>query len=535
MRTSDLPKIIRRRKSLARAILALVAGIAAAIGSLAITSAPGPGLDPDSASYLGAAESLARGRGYRIAIANWSSPDSTAPLTHFPPGYSTAIAGPLSLGISPLQSARFVNALAALVDLSLVTGLAAFAAGEMAAAMLAVGIMLMPSFVDGHLPVLSEPLFLACWFATLATLSPAAGARSERERVGWCFASGCASSLAVMVRYVGISACGVSTLWSLLLPGTLRERLRRAAVATIPWLMFTALWVAHAHRTAAGTESIRRMGTYGGIGDAMRQAVATVVAWLVPISSDDTLPGRRWIALALAILLTVGVVLGGQRIVRLTTDDDAGRRGLRNLGRTRPGVVVLAALLLAAAYVAVLLASRLFADPDIPFDNRLLLPFLMLAMLVVAITIRAWWGGAHVASRILAAALLVAWIGASYRVSSDDVDWTSENGYDLTGEPWRSSAIMAWARDNAARRPLYSNWPTAVVLQLGWPSHETPADSDSLVLRRFAEVVSARHGIVLAFDIAAPHAIGVQALLSTPGLERIAKLPDGSIFVAIPR
>ena len=92
---------------------ALLLGAAAFVLVLAVTDPPGPGLDPDALAYMGAAQSLADHLEYRIPSAAWTSADSTAPLAHFPPGYSSLLAVPVRLGMAPVQAARLVNALAA--------------------------------------------------------------------------------------------------------------------------------------------------------------------------------------------------------------------------------------------------------------------------------------------------------------------------------------------------------------------------------------------------------------------------------------
>jgi 4-amino-4-deoxy-L-arabinose transferase-like glycosyltransferase len=507
----------------------VIAGAVAAIVAMAITREPGPGLDPDSAAYLAAARSLTEGHGYRVPIVPWASADSTMPLAHFPPGYPTAIALTASLGMPAPQGARVVNAAAAFATVALATALTAAIAGELTALLLAIVLLLMPAFVDAHLRVLSEPLFLATLVATLTAMYAAAVARSETARLGWSLAGGCLAALALMVRYIGVAVCGASTLWSLFLPGSPRARVRRAALASVPWLTLSAVWTLHTHR-AAGASAIRIIGTYGKIGDTFRNGVATIVALLVPLSPDDTLSGRRWIALALAVLLLLAMALGVRRVVH--AQRESATAGAATPVWSGAMAVITPASLLAACYAAVLLGSRLFADPGIPFDERLLLPLFVLGGIVAAISIRIWWGGTRVPLRILGAALLVAWMLAAYHVSSDDVDWALENGYDLAGDPWRTSALMAWARVHAAGRTLYSNWPSVVVLQLDRSSHETPATRDTLVLRKFAAAVGGQQGIVLAFDTDAPDLIGVEPLLHVPGLRRIAQLPDGSVFTA---
>src|SRR5919201_902751 len=97
------------------ALTALAAGVAAFALVLVVTEPPGPGLDPDAASYLGAAESLARHGTLRIPLASWASPDTTSPLVHFPPGLPIVVALPVALGMPAVQGARLVNEAAAFV------------------------------------------------------------------------------------------------------------------------------------------------------------------------------------------------------------------------------------------------------------------------------------------------------------------------------------------------------------------------------------------------------------------------------------
>ncbi|HEY5219310.1 MAG TPA: hypothetical protein VIJ16_05850, partial [Gemmatimonadaceae bacterium] len=76
-------------------LAALVLASAAFSGVLFVTEPAGPGLEVSSSSYLGGAESLVAGHGFRIPTAAWNSPDSESTLTHYPPGFSAAIAVPV--------------------------------------------------------------------------------------------------------------------------------------------------------------------------------------------------------------------------------------------------------------------------------------------------------------------------------------------------------------------------------------------------------------------------------------------------------
>src|SRR5690349_11862162 len=211
---SDLPNIPRRSKPLARWLAVFAAGVLAAVLVIAVTQPPGPGLDPDSASYVGAAQSLARGNGYRVPIAAWWTADSTAPLAHFPPGYPTAIALPMMARVAPVQSARFVNAAAAFIDVAVATLLIAQVSGLVTALIAALAILVMRPFVLAHLSILSEPLFLAELVATLAVMV-ATTTVDGRERLQRVLLAGLLGALTTLTRYAGIAIGGAVVIWML--------------------------------------------------------------------------------------------------------------------------------------------------------------------------------------------------------------------------------------------------------------------------------------------------------------------------------
>ena len=510
MNKPDLPNIHRRRKSLA----IFVAGLVAAAAVWLLTVPPGPGLDPDAASYLGAAESVARGDGYRIPISDWRSADSTSALAHFPPGYPTVLAAAIAVGATPTRAARIVNAAAAFVTIAVAAALVTNVAGLLAGLSLAAALLVMHAMVIVHLSVLSEPLFLACLVCTVAAMERYRRSPNESARLSAAALAGAAAAAAVLVRYAGIAAIAAVVLWCAAPPASVRVRLRRAVVAGIPAAVLFGAWLARSY-FMSGPRSIRALGPYGGLGDTLAMGFSTIVAWLVPLTSDDTLPARSWIALLVLAVLTIVVA-----------------RGALAARRTAAAGVLAALATLAICYVAVLVASRLLADPGIPFDERILVPLFLLAAIGVAIALGAWWRAAGRMARAVAAILLVAWFAASLRASEDDVEWILENGSDFAQAQWTASPLLAWARANAPRGPLYSNWPAAIVFHLHRAAHEVPNDSTAALLGAFADTVRVRDGIVLAFDQPSPDQIGVSALARAPGLHVVARLADGTAFAA---
>ena len=515
MNKFDLPKIPRSRKPLA-ALLALLLGTIAAVGVWLLTVPPGPGLDPDSASYLGAATALAHGQGYRIPIASWHTTDSTSALGHFPPGYPTVIAIPVVLGISPTNASRLVNAAAAFASVAVATWFVASLAGLLAALVLGLALLVMHAFVIVHLSVLSEPLFLASIVCAAVAMCAFAGAADERSRLAAAAWSGVAAALAVLVRYAGISVVIAVGLWTLLSPAPLLVRVRRAIVAVLPSAVLFGAWVAHSYLTS-GARSIRTLGAYGGIRETMQMGASTIVGWLVPLTSDDVLPGRGWIALIVLIVLAFVVVRGARE------------------ARASGGATPLAAVcLLAGSYLVVLMASRLLADPDIPFDERILVPLFLLVAILAVLGAAAWARASRKSLRIVGAVFLVAWLVAAARATEDDIEWLLENGQDFAQAQWTESSLLAWARTNAPRQPLYSNWPVAIVFHLHRPAHEVPNASDPETLEAFADTLRTHHGVVLAFDQPSPDQIGVAELTNARGLRQVVRLADGTVFAPAP-
>jgi len=185
------------------------------------------------------------------------------------------------------------------------------------------------------------------------------------------------------------------------------------------------------------------------------------------------------------------------------------------------------------SYLVVLMTSRLLADPDIPFDERILVPLFLLVTILVALAASAWTRASRNSLRIIGAVLLVAWLGAAGRATEDDIEWLLENGMDFAQAQWTGSPVLAWARANASRQPLYSNWPAAIVFHLHRPAHELPNDAHARTLAAFADTLRVRHGVVIAFDQPSPGQIGVADLTNAVGLRPVARLSDGTVFAPV--
>jgi hypothetical protein len=498
---------------------AALSGIVAFTLVLVITDPPGPGLDPDALSYMGAAESVALRGEYRIPIAKWASADSTEPLAHFPPAFPTVLALPLRLGMSPAQGARLVEATAACITVATLVLLVSAVASPIGGILLGVALMAMTSMHEVHVSVLSEPLYLACVVLVLAAMVMAPD-RPLRAAIP--------AAVGAMTRYAGASLVGAVALWALLQPGAWRDRVRRAAIAILPGLLLQGVWVLRT-RAEAGTSEIRKFALYGKLGPTLTQGGRTLAAWLVPDASagQEPIPYRPGLALAAGLALAVLVGIGAWRAwasarAALTSDDPHPVLAWR---------LFTAASLLLACYAGIVGASRVMADPDIPLDQRILAPALLLLMTMAAVGLTLWWRGTRLyVARVAVAVALTTWWYAAISATRSDAHFALSWGSDFAGEQWRESELLSWARTDGADKPLYTNWPAAVYFYLHRPSHELPQESDAQTMAAFADTVRAHDGRVLLFTVKADLLAPNDSVMKARGLRTLEELSDGVVL-----
>ncbi len=484
-----------------RTLPALALGFVAFAGVLRITSGLGPGLDPDSMSYLYAATTFAHGAGLRDVQRDWASADSTMPLAHWPPGYPVVIAGAELVGGGAIQSARIIQAIAALVTIAIVVGLVASAAGMGAGLVAGLLVMVTPAVVQVHENVLSEPLFIALMAFTLATMVRA----PSRPIV-----SGALAAIASIVRYAGVSLIAGVVLWQLTRAGTLRQRISRAVVAALPAIVLQGAWVLRTmHR--AGPSAIRRISLYGEITSTLREGWRTTSAWLVPGM------GELWgIFVAAGVAVLVVIALWESRPLR---------------ARQNPAI---AAALLAACYLGLVLASRLGADPGIPLDDRLMAPLLLLLEVAIVLIIAPAWTRWPAVAKGGVGLLVLLWWGAAIRVSAASVEYARQTGNDFAEDCWRNSPLTAWVRANSAGRPLYTNVPEALYFHSARLSHEFPDETDAFTIRAFTGTLARRGALLIDFDETCGTVNNSDSVLTHLPLRVVASMPTGRVLESIP-
>jgi hypothetical protein len=498
-----------------RSVLAALFGAAACCGVLGITGPPGPGLDPDAMSYLGAAESVVRQGSLRVPMAAWSDADSTSPLGHFPPGFPLAVALPVALGAPTVQAARGVEAAAAAVTVGLVVWLVS-AGGPAAGALAGAVVLATPGFALDHLRVLSEPLCLALLVATLVLM----------VRTRQPLAYGTTAAAAGLVRYGCASATAAVVLWELAGRGAPRSRLRRAALAAAPAALLQGLWVL---RTELESGAVRSFGLRGNLGAAAREGGATLRAWLAPAARPSA-------AAALVALLVVAGAVGAVRAAlrsRRAAVDGGGSGAAAapaELGR-----VLDAALVLGGCYVAMVVFSRLFVDEGIPFDQRILSPLFLCAEVAVGAALAARWPRWNSAARTAVSMALGVWLVASAWGTARAVADGLDQGWGYAGEAWRGSGLGRWLRTEGRDAAVFSNNPAAVYFLTGRPSRDLPATLDADSVRQLGRVLAARRSLVVRLPSDLEPTAPPDSLARRLGLPMLGAFAEGAVWGPAPR
>ena len=507
----------------ARWLAPLLLGLVAFALVLEITVPPGPGLDPDALAYMGSAQSFALHGEFRTPTARWWSTDSTALLAHFPPGFATALAAPVRLGMDPMEGARLVQALAAFVIVVTLVLLVSEAAAPVAGVLLATALFSMSSMHEVHVSVLSEPLYLA--FTVLALFAMVR--RADRPWIAGTFAA-----LATLTRYAGVSVVGAVALWSFARRGTLAERLRATALALLPTLVLQGLWFVRTKRLG-GNDPIRRLSLYGDLGKTLEQGATTLAWWLVPNPDDwnEKLPYQRAAALAAAFVIVLIALAGAWRLYRAhAAGAEAGTRsalpeGIRLLGATG---------LLLVCYAGVLLASRLVADPNIPFDERILSPVTLLGATLAATGIALWWRStASELPKLAVVGALLGWWAAAGSHTRNEARWVFTHGSDFANDQWRHSDLIDWARTEGAAHPLYTNWPVMSYFYLRRPARDVPRLGEAGQISDFVDSLRVRGGRILEFTWPGPEYVPLDSMLKVPGLRVVARRRDGVVFAPV--
>ena len=416
-------------------------------GLIAVVLATGKGLyvSPDAVFYVGTARNWLDGRGL-------TPPPGLPPLEHFPPLFTLLLAALGKVGLDPLDGARLVNALAFAATVLLVglvvrsrtgSGVAALAASVLTAAAV--------DLLTYSASALTEPLFILLAVAGLVVLA----AYLDRPSPALLAGASALIAAAFLTRYVGIAlvVAGVAALlW--------RRRWIATGVFGATTVAPVAAWLAWAEGPTDRSIVFHMFGA-----DYLGQAVRPLTRWIIP-----------WPGPPLGFVVALVLVAGGVVLARRVPGSSLSRL----------------LVMFTVAYLAVLLANRVFTDATGRLDARFLAPLHVVAILLVVPALhRVRMAGVLVLAQVVGA---VAWTAGG--LTDEGI---ARRGYNAAA--LRRSAAMA-----DVGRPVYSNAFDAIFFLTGRSALPIPAEKDYLTGRpnpRYDEELSAMRasgGYLAYFD-----------------------------------
>jgi len=438
----------------------------------------GVGLFVDSKSYLGAAQSLLKGRGYTVVTAT----GAVLPLTNWPPLFSVSLAGLGLLGIDLRAAARWLDAglFGATIFLA---GLAIrrVTSGSTWAAVF--GGLLMATSVDllaAYSQAGSDALFIFFTLLGLVLLGAYEDEPGARRLIG----AAAAASLAFLSRYAGVALVATGALGVLCFGESgRRNRVKDTLVFTALSSFPMTLFIVRNWLSARGSlGEVRAFMFHPPRPEQVRLALNTLWGWLVPdralAGSPAALvgyvPHLRWVVLSTAAVC--GAILTWRWRHRLN-----GSSRQPSVARSLLEPPLLAFLLTYfLLYLGFLIVAVSLFDNDILLGPRMLSPALV-ASLIVSLGLGHRVLGYFRGSRLIGGAAIgaSALLAASYGHAG--VVWircAHDQGLGYSARVWQESDILHKVALLPPGVLIYSNGAQPLTLVTGRPAADLPYKID---------------------------------------------------------
>jgi hypothetical protein len=182
-------------------------------------------------------------------------------------------------------------------------------------------------------------------------------------------------------------------------------------------------------------------------------------------------------------------------------------------------------------YSAFVVAARLFADPVIPFDDRIAAPAIVCLTIAFGVLLALWWRLKARGARLVAGLALAAWIMLALRLDIRRVGYALVHGTLYTQPAHASSPVMQWTRRADAPDAIFTNAPATLYFNAGRLSTDLPLTWDSTSLRAFRDTLAARHGVVITFDYPSGKVAATKAFVRDMRLAPLQRFADATIWI----
>lgn len=426
--------------------LSLLIFCIAAAGLFFYTTPFGVGLTNDSAAYIGGARSLMAGQGY-VRIGGDGLP---RPITHFPPFYSIVLAIVSKIiRQDPLGTAKWVNLCCSILNQALfMTALMVLTGSGLTAFLGGLTFLCAGPVLQANVYGLSEALYTTL-FLSLLILS----VRTVRNGGTWQWLLiGLIAGALALTRYAGLAAAAAAALYILCTQPSWKKRIESILLYITAFAIPFGYWLVKAN--ASGESPVNRViAMHIPSASKVEEGIRNFAGFFLPeFGGIVEKPLRLWgyiIILGLAALLAAVIYTGGRGLFRPST----------KLARS----ALFAPALHGISYMLVLFVTVFFIDGSTLFDNRILLPFYICALLLINagcepfLSRKGWKRSAAVIFLLAFAALL-------FEDELDLIRAFHRDGQGMAGESWRESETRHAALDLPAGKLLYSNRQTALYL-----------------------------------------------------------------------
>ncbi|MBV6449339.1 MAG: hypothetical protein MHPDNHAH_00049 [Anaerolineales bacterium] len=458
--------------------IALLLIIATGVWLVLRATPEGLGLSDDSIAYIAGARSLLAGNGYREA---WLATNGY--VTHFPPGFSSALTFIGWFGLDPLRGARLLNALL----FGLNAGLLGVLAWRMTPS-LSAGVIIAALFVANgdllqvHTVAMSEPLFifltlLSFWmFDLYFERPPSTVGKGVAGEWWWLIACASFAGLAYLTRYAGLALAATYLVAIFVLRTTCKKRLTSIGIFLAGFLPWALVWALR-NRIIAESATNRALAWHPIAVENLEQGVRVFNGFLIPVASLYKAAVRLPVVPeALIVLILGGVIVWSavrawKYLSPLTprpSPTGKGKQGTREVISFTVGLFII-------AYLASIVASMTMFDAATKFKLRILAP--VFVCLLILLVYAGMWLRAKNRNAFFALAVLL--LGVSAYNQSVVVNTWAKSGLGYASFQWYDAEAMTYLRALPDDVAIFTNEPGAVYLYTGRGALTLPTGYDS--------------------------------------------------------
>ncbi len=482
-------------------------------------TAQGVGASPDSAVYIGVANNLLSGSGFRIPFGDAVN----TPLTQFPPLYS------LMIGLAGLihndhqYSIRLLNLILLAGNLILfwLFAIKITSPNRIFASMLVAPLTAGISFLTIHIMAWSEALFIFLGFSGLYLI-----ANASAERIDNRFLIGSLLlALSALTRYAGIAFVLTAALFLFLHPGiaSFARRLWMAAGVCVIGLLLPLVWILF-NQIAYDNAFNRTLSFHPIQMNAVNAAIQTFANWFF-LAAEYPMSIKASI-----VFLLVVIAIGGLYI-------------LVKQSRISDWNIARLMIIFLVVYGLFLIFSISLVDANTPLDDRILSPVFFALWLLFGFLIHGYRRLLRSQLTSVASIVLLAYPMLSLASNSSTIQSAHQNGIGFFGKAWEQSETISWIKESNPHLTLFSNSPEGIYLNTGISALALPKKNDLMKnqpnsvypqeLRAIGERVSSGKAAIVYFTFLTSRNLPVpDELISVAPLAKKTILQDGVLVVS---